>query len=111
MFPKLFHMGWMLLISLPCVITYIRPKKMLDVAMVTMIVGTRKYCRTSPFTSPMIVPMTAAARMARMMLPPRARVITATAYSTTWAMAVKDTSVPPRMRTKRVPTAMMPSME
>ena len=46
------------------------------------------------------------------MLPPHCRVAIATAYSTTWAMAVKDTSGEPlRMRTMSTPTAMMPVME
>src|SRR5438270_13265380 len=46
------------------------------------------------------------------MLPPHCRVATATAYSTTWAMAVKDTSGEPvRMRTMSTPTAMIPVME
>jgi len=62
--------------------------------------------------SPMIVPITAAARRARMMFPPQAIVMTTIAYSTTWAIAVKETSgVPPRISTKRVPTAMIPIME
>ena len=55
--------------------------------------------------------MTAAARIARKIFPPHRRVMTTTAYSTTCAMAVNETSgVPPRISTKSVPTAMMPIM-
>lgn len=60
---------------------------------------------------PKMLPITTAIRIAVIILPPRLIIITAMIYSATVAVAGNDISMPPLIRTKSTPMAIIPKNE
>lgn len=79
--------------------------------MVVMIEGIRKLYINKPLIIPKKVPTRTATKSAVKILPPIFIMTSAMTYSLTVAMAANEISIPPEIRTKRVPTAMIPTKE